>query len=437
MLRAVAVSAFVAGALVLSGCSSDSPDPTVPAPTPSAAPTEPEQRLPQGKPFRITPTGLGIHSFQGNPATFSGNFRMVCYPLWKDVETAQGKYNWKVFDAAIEQQQGWGAKALLYAFCGTPEWAGGKVTDPSAEVYGPGTTAAPKDMNDFKDYVQAVVKRYKGTIGAYEVWNEASSPQFWQGTPAQMRQMTQIVHKVVKRVDPKAKTTMASMQTHSPEYYSNFVEPYLDQLKKTKWPFDVYNGHFYPADDGGPAARRQQIAMFRKSLADRNAPPKPLWDTEVNYSVSLPGGEPDGRIVGEQAAAWATRTFLDSWRLDLPLTYWYFATLEYNAFPGIQTRPGDPATSALAKFNLWTVNNRFMGCEEVGDLVSCSFVKDGQQRYIAWAETAGGQGDKSTEVRASFPLSGPAEACKLTEDSCTTTSALTVDQVPTLITPQA
>ena len=419
----------------LAGCSGSSPEEAASAPATAPAEETPASNtpLPQGKPFDVAASDMTIHSFHSDPQTKSTSFRLNCYPLWSDVETAKGKYNWPLFDLAIANSRAWGAEVMMYSFCGTPKWAAASAPqDPAVEVFGPGSTAVPK-MNDFEDYVRAVVKRYKDDISAWEVWNEASSPQFFQGTPEQMREMTEIVRDVVKEEDPDGLVTMASMQTHRKDYYKGFAEPYMAALAKADWPIDVYNGHFYPFGEAGPAARRAQIAMFRKSLANLNAPDKPLWDTEVNYYTGVPGGEPNGRVTGDRAAAWAVRTYLDGWRLDVRRNYWYFATVEYDAFPGIQTRPGDPATVALATFHDWVIGSRFNGCEPEGDLVNCAFVKNNKVFYVAWGESASGNDTKN--VRVSYPLTGPAKVCQLPDNTCKTTSSLTVDEVPVLITP--
>lgn len=394
---------------------------------------EPKPQL-QGEPFDVKSTDMTIHAFQSDPETDSAGFRMNCYPLWRDVETERGVYNWPLFDLGVSNEKSWGAKDLMYSFCGTPEWAAdGKAKDPDAEVFGPRSSVPPKDMSYFEDYVRAVVRRYKGQIGAYEVWNEASSPQFWQGTPKQMAQMTEAVQRIVKGEDPDALVTMASMQTHRQDYYTRFVEPYLRELKAAGWPFDIFSAHFYPEGEGGPAERREQIAMFRRSLEALGAPEKPLWDTEVNYYTGIAGGEPNGRVTGTRAAAWAVRTYLDGWRLNLRRNYWYFATQEYNPFPGIQTRPGDPATVGLATFSDWVVGSRFKGCAEDGELVNCVFGKDGDEFFIAWAESS--MGDDEQKVKVAYPLDGPAQVCRLPDNTCEKASGLTVSEAPVRIQP--
>ncbi len=432
MLRS-AVGVLAVVILGAAGCSNDpAPQPTAPSPAPSTAPAV--ATFPQGKPFDVTAADLTIHAFNADPETKSGGFRMNCYPSWKDVQLDKNTLDWGLFDDLVSRQKAWGAEVLVHSFCATPKWAAaGPVKDPDAEVFGPRTTSPPRDMQDFEDYVREVVKRYKDDISTWEVWNEASSPQFWQGTPEEMLEMTEIVRRVVKEEDPDGQVSMASMQTHRKDYYDGFVVPYLKLLKQADWPTDIYNGHFYPADKGGPAARREQIAMFRKTLADLGAPKKPLWDTEVNYYTGIAGGEPDGRITGDRAAAWAVRTYLDGWRLDVPRNYWYFATVDYDAFPGIQTRSGDPATRALATFHDWVVGSRFTGCEQKGDLVNCAFLKDDRLFYIAWAESE--SGNDSRNIRVPYPLTGSADVCQLPDNKCKTTSALVVDEVPVLITP--
>ncbi|MFN8125118.1 MAG: hypothetical protein U0R64_01210 [Candidatus Nanopelagicales bacterium] len=425
--------------VLLAGCAaSPSADPggTSPSATGPTASAQPSfakaERLPEGRPFVITDDDLTIHSFHSKPQTNSTSFRMACYPQWGQVEAVKGFYNWVPFDNIIKGQKSYGATRLLYSFCGTPEWAGEKVKDPDAEVLGPGTTAAPRRMSDFANYVRAVVQRYKGVIGTYEVWNEPSSPQFFQGTPAQMAEMTKIVRDVVHQEDPDAIVTMASVQTHRPDYTRSFVKPYLKELKKLDWPFDVYNAHFYPPGKGGPAARRAQIAKFRKTLAQYGAPKdKELWDTEVNYYTELTGGEPDGRITGVRAAAWPVRTYLDGWRLGLPRNYWYFATPTYNDFPGIQTRPGDPATRSLATFAGWVKGTRFNGCETKGPLVRCSFATADGARTIAWAEDPRGNDQKS--VTAVLPTKGTVVVCSLPDNACRKTTKVKVDQSPVVV----
>lgn len=421
------LAGLLVAAVVLAGCASAPAGPsggTLPSPT----------GTPHGAPFDVAAQHLGMHSYSTKPQTGSGAFRMPCFPLWREVEPRRGQYDWSLFDEHLRTVESFGGASVLYAFCGTPRWAGETVADPDVEVFGPGSTAAPRRLSDFEDFVRAVVRRYRGRIDAYEVWNEASSPQFFQGTPQQMARMTQAVLRVVRAEDPDALVTTASVQTHRRDYWRGFAVPYLRQLKALDWPVEVFNGHFYPAGTGGPAERRRQIALMQDELRELRAPALPLWDTEVNYYTDVPGDDPDGRVVGRQAAAWATRTYLDSWRLGLSHTYWYLWATSFAQFPGIQTRPGMPATTALATLSAWVTGARFDGCQDDDRLVRCRFRgADGAPFEIAWTESR----DGAVEPATSYPGSGSLQVCQVTDGSCTTATDIRVDGVPVRISAPA
>ncbi len=97
---------------------------------------------------------------------------------WKDVNPSKGAFDWSVLDARVAQAEASGARPMLVLGL-TPTWA---ASDPNAgdARWGLGTASPPKDINDWKNYVQAVVSRYGGRIAAYEVWNEANLQTFWK-----------------------------------------------------------------------------------------------------------------------------------------------------------------------------------------------------------------------------------------------------------------
>ena len=260
------------------------------------------------------------------------------------------------------------------------------MTDPAAEVFGKDSTAPPSRISYFEDYVRAVARRYKGQIDAYEIWNEATSPQFWQGTPDEMAEMTERASRIIHAEDPEALVTSASIQTHRSDYYKGCFPPYLKSLKKRGWPVDVWNGHFYPAR---PRRLRRPPRSDRDDAQDAGqgkAPARPLWDTEVNFFTGEPGINPAGRVTGERAQAWAVRTYLDGWRLNVPRNYWYFWTLKYDQFPA--SRPGQDCrrpNPGHVSHPGWSVAGS-TDARQKGAVVSCFFAKDGSDFTIAWAE---------------------------------------------------
>ena len=87
----------------------------------------------------------------------------------------------------------------------TPGWAvadQGSCSSPNGRVQ---CTAAPDDIQDWKDFVSALVAHYDGTahphVRTYELWNEVNARNFWTGTDAQLVALAQAAYPIVHR-DP-------------------------------------------------------------------------------------------------------------------------------------------------------------------------------------------------------------------------------------------
>lgn len=377
-------------------------------------------------PFTVQASDLGIHSWSTKPQVPAGSLRMSCAPSWAETEPARGTFEWGHFDRLLARAEAWGFKDILFVFCGTPAWAGRDVPQPKVEVQGPRSTSPPTYLDDWSAYVSAVAQRYKGRITGYEVWNEATSPQFYQGSMDTMADMTQRAYTAIKAADPAATVTTASIQTHIPKSLNTLGKDYLAALGARQWPVDVFNAHGYPAGTTGLQGRRAQLDAFKNLLRETGAPAKPLWDTEDNYEVSLPGGEPDGRIVGDQAAAWTAVSYLDGWRQGYQRTYWYLWSDAYVGFVGIQMRAGDPATAALSTLGDWTIGTRYQGCDEAGGLVTCHFQGTGAAGKPADFDIVYALGDS-----AQATVAGERNACPLYGSPCRKVSGqLAVTSMP-------
>lgn len=339
---------------------------------------------------KITPESFGMHSFQDTPQVPKGSLRMNMWPSWSQVEPQKGNYQSHVFDGVIAQTKSFGYDNLLYVFGVTPSWASSPVKDPSKEIQGDPVnfpanyTSAPKNMNDFRNYATWVVKNYGAEIEAYQVWNEITTPQFYQGTPKQMAEMTAILNDVVNTHDPSATVVSGSVQTHDyrlPDY-NRMAKPYFKQLKKRNWPVDVVAGHFYPDGKTGPDQRVKQIEMFKRDVNKAGRPSRvKMWDTEANFWTRVPGTPYKGRVKGAKAATYVARNYLDTWRTGLQRSYWYMWTKGRQdlGFPGIQMRKDTPwSTVAYTNMYNWTVGSKFKNCKTKGNLVTCNFVKGGK-----------------------------------------------------------
>jgi len=61
-----------------------------------------------------------------------------------------------------------------------------------------------RELPRYLNYVETVVRRYKGKIDAYEIWNEPNLTE-WYGTKDEFITMTRAAIKVIRSIDPDAK----------------------------------------------------------------------------------------------------------------------------------------------------------------------------------------------------------------------------------------
>ena len=377
---------------------------------------------------KITPEAFGIHSFSVDPQIPAGSIRLNIFPSWRSLEPKNGQFNKPVMQWAVSRAKAWGYKDVLFVFGNTPRWAAKLPTSynlPDREVMGPGSTAAPKNMGDWRDIVTWVVRNFGNDIDSYQAWNEVTSPQFFQGTPKEMATMTAILNEVVNKYDRSAKVVSGSVQTHAQAYYDRFAPAYFAALKKKGWPVDVVSGHFYPAGKGGPDKRMRQIAMFKRDVGRAGRPSRvKMWDTEANFWTTVHRSpEPyAGRVKGRKAATYLARNYLDSWRSGLQRSYWYLWTPLGRGpgtdlvFPGVQLRTGDPATEAYNRLAGWTIGSRYKKCVTKGALVTCTFKKGGT---FAIAFTTKGKATVKTKGKSVCPVYGG--SCKKAKTTKVTT----------------
>lgn len=268
---------------------------------------------------------------------------------WKDINPSNGVFNWTVLDQRVAQAEASGAVPMLVLGL-TPQWA---AADPSAgdPRWGLGSASPPADFNTYRAYVNAVVSRYGGRIGAYEVWNEANLVTFWTGTPDQMAQMTQIAYDTIKAKNPNAIITAASVTTRLRSPMAKFMTPYVQALKAQNYPFDAWAIHTYPAGDKGPDQRKSDVQNWQQVVADAAGPSSPaldkqVWDTEVNYGLAGPGATPHTDYSDAQGADLVTQTFADSLALGIDATFWYLYTAAPFSLLGVQFWSGTPLTTA-------------------------------------------------------------------------------------------
>ena len=373
-------------------------------------------------PGTVVPAQMfGIHVISSsNPNLPSGSVRMALLPSWREVEGIRGHYDWRKFDGVLSLYESWGFTDILYCIGGTPLWAAGTPVpgfENIAEVGGKGAAYPPANIADYQAYVRAVATRYKGRIATYETWNEPTTPQFYRGTPAMMAEMTRVAYSTVKQVDPSARVTSGSVQTHS-SYYASFALPYFRELAKRSWPVDSMAGHFYPARDRFMDARYEQLVKMRDDLKALGMPAsRELWDTEVNLP---PHNGP--QATPAQGASAVVRDYLDTLRAGYNRSYWFMATDYFYDFLTVQMREGDAARTAMRDVASKLIGSTFTGCTTMGYFVSCGFTRGDERFAYSWA-------DQGTIVAQ---LPSAQQVCPVYGSCYSGTGAITLTGVPVL-----
>lgn len=265
---------------------------------------------------------------------------------WKDVNPAPGTFTWTALDAQVAKAEASGARPLLVLGM-TPAWA---AANPGAgdPRWGLGTASPPRDVNDWRAYVTAVVDRYGSRIAAYELWNEANLATFWTGTADQMAELTAAAYEIIKAKQPQATVLLPSVTLRLRPSMRRFMNPFLVSLGNRGNPFDAFAIHTYPAGNLGAQDRVNDIVYWQSTVVNQvgaGSPilDRPIFDTEVNFGLAGPGATPGRAYSDAEGAALIQQTYLDSRNLGIDATFWYLYTAAPYNLLGVQLWQGAPA----------------------------------------------------------------------------------------------
>jgi hypothetical protein len=125
---------------------------------------------------------------------------------WRYVEPhVKGQLEFNEPDRLLELSTGLGLK-MLARVDNQPVWARSDKIFPDS---------GPPDKNqDYADFLNALAKRYKGKIHAYEIWNEPNLAREWANQPPNPVQYTALLkaaYQAIKAEDPKALVISAGL----------------------------------------------------------------------------------------------------------------------------------------------------------------------------------------------------------------------------------
>ncbi len=373
----------------------------------------------------VSPEQFGLHvASLGAGATPAVSVKSVrlwdAGVRWDEINPKKGQYNWAPLDRAVSAAEAAGASEILYVLGSTPSWAASTFSD--VDLYGPGTASYPKKSKYYLRFTKKVVKRYKGRITSYQIWNEANTRSFYNGGKydgwIKLAKLTKKASKTIRSIDRRADVVaasstvipVASFQTQS------FFYRYLRELKKRNVKFDAVSVHLYPVNPKqGPDARVASISAVRRVMK-RVGLKKPLWDTEVNYGDRR---DPARLVVPKpkKAATYVSRTYLDSARYNLERTFWYGWDINVLGI-SLSNPDGSPTRAGQAYLNTrdWMLAGSWKGCKTKGKVTTC---KVGTTKILYASK-------KKTVKRPS----GVTQVCKLTGKCSAAGSKIKVTSAP-------
>jgi hypothetical protein len=332
----------------------------------------------------VLPTEFGLHvpgiAAGQTPSSSYGSIRLWDSGVaWGQVQQSRNQFWWNGLDAAIANSHSQSVE-ILYVLGGTPTWA---ATNKRQGRYPNRGAASVPRLAEWRAWVDAVSKRYRNSISAYQIWNEANLTEYWAGSPREMAILTREAYRIIKRNNPSARVISASSTVRLESAYKRFFPAYLKELRKMGWPVDAISVHTYPENTGTPETRIQYVKQVKADMRRGRVPAtKELWDTEVNYGLAGPGAKRKKRNIDPTVgAAWVAQTYLDNLLYGVDRAYWYFW---FNNSPilGIQMNDGSPAATAFNTVQSW-LSQSYYGCTE-GRVNICNLGDDAGPRTVAW-----------------------------------------------------
>lgn len=267
----------------------------------------------------------------------------------------------------------------------TPTWASSRPNEKSA--YEAGNAAEPRDIKLWRRYVEAIARRYKGRISAYEIWNEPDQSGFFSGDVNMMVRLTCEAYAMVKGVDPAALmvSPAATLQKQGIRWLDVFLSTGGARC------IDVVGFHFYTLAHEPPEAITELASELTRVLRKHGLQDKPVWNTESGWYIQnkrVPINTRWHILSPDTAAAYVSRALVLAWVAGIRRFYWY--AWDNGNYGLIEPDTGELKSSAVAyrRTANWMIGSTISECIRPGNKVFvCPVVREGRKGWIVWRES--------------------------------------------------
>ena len=299
---------------------------------------------------------------------------------WTWVESKQGHWNFQQFDDYIKNSAEAGRKVLGILDYET-EW-----------IYPEGKTRSyipPDKVPFFLNYVRALAERYRGKIGAWEIWNEPNNPFFWEGPLEEFFSLSKLTAQAIREIDPDVPIAAGSTWGVPLSWLEGMHRMGAFDLA------NVVSFHPYGTDENNSLFFMDQGQVFMNRLGFRGE----YWITEIGYPS---GGWYPSHTTEDEQAARLVRFYTSAASQGIARVFWYRLLQDhvpagnYNsegffglAYRDYQEKPAAAAFRTVAHI----IPGSFYSPEAAtiegirrDDIVCLPFVKDSKLFLFVWAK---------------------------------------------------
>lgn len=306
---------------------------------------------------------------------------------WAQLEPARGKWDFARLDRLVALAKDHN-QDLLLPLAAPPKWASARPDE--AGALGAGMAAEPASLDDWREYVGTVARRYRGTIHHYEIWNEPSDKSFYTGSVATLVRLTCEASRILKEIDPANAVTSPSSAGGG--RHIAYLDDFLAQGGKDC--VDLIGHHFYvfqhPPEAMVPLIREVRAVMKKNGVGDKG-----LWNTETGWWIA---NADDGHYApwitkggwtklerGHQAGDYVLHALLLARAEGVGRFFWYAWNNQSMGMIEPDSGADKPMVQAWRDAVDLLVGATDVQCAQQGREWTCTLVRrDGRPARVAW-----------------------------------------------------
>lgn len=286
---------------------------------------------------------------------------------WPSVETEQGRYEWARVDDVVDGLLDRGINVYLGTGCSShPAYH----DFPAGEYYPP--TQESEALKAYCRYAAALVKRYKGRVRHYEIWNEPNIRNFWrpEPDPEAYALMVREVGGAMKAVDPDIRVlagVLAGVGEEQTRYAVEFMsEPGTAEV------MDILTYHPY---NPSPETTLEDIIGLKEAVREIK-PEMPIWQGECGCpssgdTIHFRGDAPWGYNVQSK---WVLRRLLTDYLAGAEISiYFLIAEFKGNLHSGSPELRMGYNTKGLIQHTTWKPKPAYHTLQNLAAVIDASW----------------------------------------------------------------